>query len=295
MPALIECVPNFSEGRDEATIAALAEAVRATPGAALLHQTSDPDHHRTVLTFAGGPEAVMEAAVRLAGVAAARIDLRHHAGVHPRVGALDVCPFVPIRDFSLEQCAVLAHWAGNRIWLEHDVPVFFYEEAALREECRALEAVRRGVLQEDLLPDLGGPALHPSAGAAVVGARKVLVAFNVNLASDDLALARAIARAVREASGGLPKVKALGLLIRSAGMVQVSMNLVDYEVTPILAAYEAVEGLAREAGVEVRESELIGLAPAAALNAETAARVKLRDWAEHEMILENQLAKLHLK
>jgi len=175
------------------------------------------------------------------------------------------------------------------------VPVFFYEEAALREECRALEAVRRGVLQEDLLPDLGGPALHPSAGAAVVGARKVLVAFNVNLASDDLALARAIARAVREASGGLPKVKALGLLIRSAGMVQVSMNLVDYEVTPILAAYEAVEGLAREAGVEVRESELIGLAPAAALNAETAARVKLRDWAEHEMILENQLAKLHLK
>ena len=293
MSALIECIPNFSEGRDVATIAALAGAAAEVPGVALLDQTSDPDHNRTVLTFAGGPEAVMEAAVRLAGVAAARIDLRRHEGVHPRVGAMDVCPFVPVSGVTLEQCVGLAQWAGNRIWLEHDVPVYFYEAAALRDGCVALEAVRRGVRHEGLLPDLGGPGLHPSAGAVVVGARKCLSAFNVNLDAADLAVARRIARTIRESGGGLPKVKALGLPLESAGAAQVSMNLVDFEVTPILRAFEAVELLAREAGVGIRESELIGLAPAAALNEEIAVRIKLKHWSQ-EMILENRLAKLHL-
>lgn len=292
MPALIECVPNFSEGRAPETIAALAAAATAVPGVVLLGQTSDADHHRSVLTLAGGPEAVMEAAVRLAGIAAARIDLRLHAGVHPRVGAMDVCPFVPVSGVSLEQCAALAQWVGNRIWLEHGVPVYFYEAAALRDECAALEGVRRGVFQEGLLPDLGGPALHPSAGAAVVGARKFLVAFNVNLETTDLALARRMARTIRESGGGLPKVKALGLPLASAGVTQVSMNLVDFEVTSIQQAFEAVELLAGEAGVSIRESELIGLAPAAALNQEIAARVKLKTWSE-EMVLEYCLAKLH--
>ena len=293
MPALIECVPNFSEGRDAATIAALAAVVAEAPGVALLDQTSDPDHNRTVFTFAGGPEAVMEAAVRLAGVAAARIDLRRHEGVHPRTGAMDVCPFVPLSGVTLEQCAALAQWAGNRIWLEHDVPVYFYEAAALRDECAPLEAVRRGVRDDGLLPDLGGPGLHPSAGAVVVGARKFLIAFNVNLDTGDLAVARRIARTIRESGGGLPKVKALGLPLASAGATQVSMNLVDFEVTPILRVFEAVELLAREAGVGIHESELIGLAPAAALNEEIAARVKLKH-RSREMILENRLAKLHL-
>ena len=293
MPALIECVPNFSEGRDAVTIAALATVVAEAPGVALLDQTSDPDHNRTVFTFAGGPEAVMEAAVRLAGVAAARIDLRRHEGVHPRTGAMDVCPFVPLSGVTLEQCAALAQWAGNRIWLEHDVPVYFYEAAALRDECAPLEAVRRGVRDDRLLPDLGGPGLHPSAGAVVVGARKFLIAFNVNLDTADLAVARRIARTIRESGGGLPKVKALGLSLVSAGVTQVSMNLVDFEVTSILRAFEAVELLAREAGVGIHESELIGLAPAAALNEELAARLKLKH-RSREMSLENRLAKLHL-
>jgi glutamate formiminotransferase len=283
---LVECVPNFSEGRDPVVIAALADAV----GAPLLDQTSDQDHHRTVLTFAGSPEFVMDAAVRLAGVAAQRIDLRTHAGVHPRIGAMDVCPLVPVQGVTLEQCAALAHWVGNRIWLEHGIPVYFYEAAALREDCRKLEDVRR----MGLPPDLGGPTLHPSAGAVVVGARKFLIAYNVNLATADLGIARGIARTIRESRGGLPKVKALGLPLETAGLVQVSMNLVDYEVTSIVQVYEAVERLAAAMGVEVRESELIGLAPAAALSAEIAGRVKLTGWSP-EMILENRLAKLHLK
>jgi glutamate formiminotransferase/glutamate formiminotransferase/formiminotetrahydrofolate cyclodeaminase len=284
MPALVECVPNFSEGRDAAVIGELAAAVRDTPGAGLLDQTSDADHNRTVLTFAGTPEAVIDAAVRLAGIAATRIDLRRHTGVHPRLGAMDVCPFVPIHGITLEQCAEVAHWAGNRIWLEHEVPVYFYEAAALREECRPLERIRRG----GLVPDLGGARLHPVAGAVVVGARKFLIAFNVNLANAGLDTARRIARSIRESNGGLPKVKALALPLESAGVMQISMNLVDFEVTSILQAYEAI---ARQA--EVVESELIGLAPAAALDASIAARVKLRGWSP-EMILENRLAKLHL-
>ena len=194
---------------------------------------------------------------------------------------------------TLEQCVGLAQWAGNRIWLEHDVPVYFYEAAALRDECAALEAVRRGVRDDGLLPDLGGPGLHPLAGAVVVGARKFLIAFNVNLDTADLAVARRIARTIRESGGGLPKVKALGLPLESTGLAQVSMNLTDFEVTSILPAFEAVELLAREAGVGIRESELIGLAPAAALNEEIAVRIKLKHWSQ-EMILENRLAKLHL-
>jgi len=289
MRELVECVPNFSEGRDAGVIEALASAARQTPGVALLHQTSDPDHNRTVLTFAGAPEPVMDAAVRLAGVAAARIDLRSHCGVHPRIGAMDVCPLVPVSGMTLERCAELAQWVGNRIWLEHGVPVYFYGAAAIRDECRQLERVRRG----DLAPDLGGPGKHPSAGAVVVGARKFLVAFNVNLESADVGVAKQIAAALRESGGGLAKVKALGLMLASAGVAQVSMNLVDYEVTPVLPAYEAVEREAAARGVAVRESELIGLAPAAALDAEVARRVKLRDWSP-EMILENRLAKLHL-
>lgn len=284
MSPLVECVPNFSEGRDAAVIAELAAAVQETPGAALLDRTSDPDHNRAVLTFAGAPEPVLDAAVKLAGIAARRIDLRRHTGVHPRIGAMDVCPFVPVRGITLEQCAELAHWAGNRIWLEHDVPVFFYEAAALRDECQRLENIRRG----GLVPDLGGAGLHPMAGAAVVGARTFLIAFNVNLANTDLETGRRIARAIRESGGGLPKVKALALPLASEGVVQISMNLTDFAVTPIVRAYEAIAAQA-----EVKESELIGLAPAAALNADIAAQVKLRGWSP-EMILENRLAKLHL-
>ena len=293
MSALIECVPNFSEGRNPAVIAALRAAVATAPGVALLDQTSDVDHHRTVLTFAGSPEAVLEAAVRVAGVAVETIDLRQHAGgVHPRIGALDVCPLVPVRDVTLDRCAELAHWLGNRLWLEHDVPVYFYEAAALEEARRKLEDVRRQAGRE-FTPDLGGPLHHPSAGATVVGARKFLIAYNINLASGNLAAARQIAARIRESGGGLRAVKALGLPLTSSGLTQVSMNLVDFEVTPMEQVFQAVEKAAAELGVAVAESELIGLAPAAALNESLARRIKLRDWSP-AMILENRLATLHL-
>lgn len=297
MPAsspLVECVPNFSEGRHAAVIDALAAAIGATPGVALLDRTSDPDHNRSVLTFAGNPEAVMDAAVLLAGEAARRIDLRRHSGVHPRIGAMDVCPLVPVRGIALEQCAVLAQWTGNRIWLEHGIPVFFYEESAAREECRKLEDVRRGALAETLLPDVGGPAPHATGGMTVVGARRFLIAFNVNLASNDLTAARHIARAVRASSGGLPAVKALGLPLDTEGIVQVSMNLVDFQTTSIARAYDAVAALAGGLGIEVRESELIGLAPAEALDTDIARHVKLKNWSPDHMILEYRLAKLNL-
>lgn len=294
MSALIECVPNFSEGRDASVIAALRATVESTAGVALLDQTSDIDHHRTVLTFAGSPEAVLEAAVRVAGVAVERIDLRRHAGgVHPRIGALDVCPLVPVRGVTLDQCTELAHWLGNRLWLEHDVPVYFYEAAALEESRRKLEDVRRQAGRE-FTPDLGGPAHHPSAGATVVGARKFLIAYNINLATANLAVARQIAGRIRESGGGLRAVKALGLPLASSGLVQVSMNLVDFEVTPVEQVFQAVQEAAAALGVEVAESELIGLAPAAALDEALARRIKLRNWSP-AMILENRLATLHLE
>ncbi|MCC6538665.1 MAG: glutamate formimidoyltransferase [Bryobacterales bacterium] len=291
---LVECIPNFSEGRDAAVIGALAAAATATPGVALLDHTSDPDHNRSVFTLAGEPEAVMDAAVLLAGEAARLIDIRTHRGVHPRIGAMDVCPLVPVRGMALEQCAVLAQWTGNRIWLEQGVPVYFYEESAVREECRKLEDVRRGALAETLAPDVGGPAPHPTGGMTVVGARRFLIAFNVNLASTDLTAARHIAQAVRASSGGLPAVKALGLPLASEGIVQVSMNLVDFHTTSIARAFDAVASLADGLGIGVRESELIGLAPADALDTDIARHVKLKNWSPEKMILEYRLAKLNL-
>jgi len=232
--------------------------------------------------------------VLLAGEAARRIDIRKHSGVHPRIGAMDVCPLVPVRGIALEQCAVLAQWTGNRIWLEHGIPVYFYEESAAREECRKLEDVRRGARAETLAPDVGGPAPHPTGGMIAVGARRFLIAFNVNLASTDLTVARHIAHAVRASSGGLPAVKALGLPLASEGIVQVSMNLVDFATTSIARAYDAVAALAGNLGIDVRESELIGLAPAEALDTGIARHVKLRNWSPDGMILEYRLAKLNL-
>lgn len=288
--AIIECVPNFSEGRDRAVIDALAEVAGQTAGVALLDRTSDADHNRTVLTIAGEAAGIIEAAVRLGGVAATRIDLRKHTGAHPRLGAMDVCPLVPVSGgITMAQCAELAQWIGNRLWLEHRIPVFFYEEAALSEDRRKLEDVRRAASRGEWRPDVGGPEPHVSAGATVVGARKFLIAFNINLAANDVTLAREIARAIRASNGGLPAVKALGLELASEGIAQVSMNLVDYEVTGIETVFKAVEAAARERGAAIKESELIGLAPAAALNEAIAERVKLRGWSP-AMILENRLA-----
>ncbi|HEU5022948.1 MAG TPA: glutamate formimidoyltransferase [Bryobacteraceae bacterium] len=261
---IVECVPNFSEGRNRAVIAALEDAVREVRGVRLLNSTSDADHNRSVLTFAGEPAPVADAAFASVSAAAAKIDLGGHEGVHPRVGAADVVPFVPIEGVRLEDCAAIAHATGERIWKELRVPVFFYEAAAKRPECARLENIRRRA-NADLAPDIGQDR-HPTAGYCVVGARNFLIAWNVILQSNDLAIAKSIASEIRESNGGLPAVKALGLELASQGKVQVSMNLVDFHRTPLHAVFDAVCDAAGRRGVQIEGSELIGLIPQAALD-----------------------------
>jgi len=260
---IVECVPNFSEGRDPVIVASIARAVSSTPGVLLLDTTSDQDHNRSVLTFAGASQAVMDAAMDEVGAEVAKIDLSRHAGVHPRLGAADVIPFVPVDGVTLEECAGLAREVAARIWDELRVPVYLYESAALRPECERLENVRK-LAPIGLAPDFG-EGRHPTAGASVVGARKFLIAWNINLRTDNLAAAREIARAIRASSGGLPAVKAIGLPLKSREQVQVSINLVDFERTPLYAVFDAVKRLCEQGNIEIAGSELIGMIPAAAL------------------------------
>ncbi len=294
---LVECVPNFSEGRDLARVAALEAAISSVPGSHVLHCTSDADHHRSVITFAGEAEAVLESAVRAAARALELIDLNKHRGVHPRLGALDVLPFVPLGDTSMADCVALAHRAGGRIWRELHIPVYYYQAAALRPDRMLLEKVRQGEfegLRESVLvdetkgPDVGGPALHPTAGAIIVGARPILIAYNINLQTADLQIAKSIARAIRTSSGGLPCVKALGLALESRGQVQVSMNLTDFNVTPPHVVFAEVSRLAANAGVAVAESELIGLIPRKAVETGFAHALKLPGFRS-DRVIENCL------
>jgi len=297
-PDWIECVPNFSDGRDPATAAALRQALGTEPGAHLLGWHSDPDHNRSVATLAGPPAAVERAALAAIACAAERVDLAAHTGVHPRLGATDVCPFVPLRSGDMPVCVHSARRLGARVAEELGIPVYLYGEAARAPERRELPAVRSGGFEglraalehgSSRLPDLGPAQLHPRAGAVAVGARGFLVAFNVNLESRDLELARAIARAVRASSGGLPGVRALGFPLASQGCVQVSVNLCDPRTTGLEAAFGAIEDLARRAGVAVRASELVGLAPAAVLDARIAQAVRLPDFEPRRDVLEEAL------
>ena len=299
---MIECVPNFSEGRETAKIDALVAAIGSVAGTAVLHRTSDSDHNRSVVTFAGKAEDVLEAAVRATALAAQLIDLTIHHGVHPRLGALDVLPFVPLGGATLDDCIDLAHRAGKRIWDEIGVPVYFYEAAALRPDRVQLEKVRQGqfeglregaLLDESKKPDLGGPGLHPTAGAVIVGARKILIAYNINLKSEDLELAQKIARQIRTSSGGLPGVKALGLPLESRGLVQISMNLTDFEQTPPHRVFQEVSRLATALGVEVAESELIGLMPRKAVELAFAHHLKLNDF-HAQRVIENRIEALRV-
>jgi glutamate formiminotransferase len=269
---MLACVPNVSEGRDERVIAELARTV-ATAGAELVDVHRDPDHHRAVLTLLGEAGAIARAALGVARTAVARIDLRKHVGVHPRLGALDVLPFVPLRDTPMADAVAVAHQVGETIAAELGVPVFFYEAAARRAHCRALPAIRAGgfeALSERLTdprwcPDAGPARPHPTAGATVVGARGVLVAFNANLATGDLLAARAIARAIRESSGGLPAVRAIGVDLITRATAQVAMNLVDYRRTSVETVIARVDEEAHRAGVTVRDFELVGCAPGPAI------------------------------
>ncbi len=298
MPKIIECVPNFSEGRNPATIQALITAVESVPGVRLLDRTSDSDHHRSVLTFAGDPDAVAEAAFQAIRIATKLIDLRTHTGVHPRVGATDVVPIVPIQNTTMEDCVQLAHRLGKRVGDELKLPVFLYEQAAGHPDRTKLEAIRQGgpsglearmASDRNWHPDFGPPRLHKSAGAIVIGARHPLIAFNVNLNSPDLTIAKTIARTIGHSNGGLPCVKAIGVALASRGIVQVSMNLTDYRITSMATAFRAVQTESAKAGVEIAESEVIGLIPQAALDQAASSLLQIRNF-DSTQILETRLA-----
>jgi len=262
---IIEAVPNFSEGRRPEVVAAIIAAIQ-TPGVLLLDASRDWDHNRSVVTIAGAPAAVVEGLFQAVKVAAQLIDLFAHTGAHPRIGATDVVPLVPIQGITLEECATLATALGERIATELDIPVYLYEASARLPERRNLATLRKGqfeALVDEIttparLPDFG-PARIGSAGATVVGARQFLIAYNFYLTTDDVSLARAIAKSIRESNGGFPAVKAMGLLVE--GQAQVSMNLVDYTQTPLHQVFDAVRAMAQDAGVEIDRSELIGLIP----------------------------------
>jgi glutamate formiminotransferase len=298
MDRIVECVPNFSEGRSAEVVARLAESVESVEGALVLGTHVDPDHNRSVVTFVALPEAIVEAALRVVARAAELIDLSLHAGQHPRMGACDVLPFVPVRGVTVEECVALAREAGERIWRELQIPVYFYESAATRPERRNLADVRRGgfeLLRHEIgtnplrAPDVGEPRVHPTAGACIVGVRPLLIAYNVTLDTRDISLARRIARAIRERDDGLPNLKALGFELESRGVVQVSMNLTSFERTNIHQAFEAVRREAERLGVRVIASEIVGLVPQAALDRAAAYFLQLENYSP-DLVLENRIA-----
>lgn len=298
MEKIVECVPNFSEGRDSDKVELIISAITSVAGVAVLDAEMDSDHHRSVITMAGEPAAVVEAAVRAAATAVELIDLTRHKGEHPRLGALDVLPFIPLKGVTMAECVEMARLAGRRIASELKVPVYFYEQAATRPERVDLANVRRGEferLREEIatdparLPDLGEPRLHPTAGAVAIGARLPLIAYNINLATDDLAVARSIARAIRGRDGGLRYLKALAIDLRNRRQVQVSMNLINHEATPLHRVFEMVRREAARYGVAITGSEIIGLVPQAALDASAEYYLQIENFSP-ELILENRLA-----
>jgi len=300
MQPLVECVPNFSEGLNADTVQRIADAIRSVDSTCVLDTHIDPDHNRSVITFVAPPAKIVEAALKAVARATQLIDMRQHKGEHPRLGATDVLPFVPVRDVTIEECVQLAHQAGRRIAAELSIPVYFYEQAALRPERKNLEDVRRGALErlrkeiatvQAREPDVGPRLTHETAGAIAVGARQFLIAFNVVLKSPDITIARQIAKTIRFRHGGLPFLKALGFQLHSRGFVQVSMNLVNYEVTGMTEAYEAVEREASRIGVKIESAEIVGLVPEAALDRKAAYFSKLVDFSERK-VLEYQIAEL---
>lgn len=292
---LVECVPNFSEGTDARRVEAIVAAM-CMDGVRLLDWSMNASHNRSVVTIAGEPAAVVEAAIRGVGKAVELIDLTRQEGVHPRIGAADVIPFVPISGIKLEQCVLLARQAGLEIWRRFGVPVFFYEAAAARPDRANLDDVRRGQFEglrdavrkeSSRRPDLGGPGLHPTAGACAVGARKFLVEYNIYFDSTDVAMVRAIAREIRAATGGLKGVKAMGVLAH--GRAQLSMNITDFEVTRISQVYRAIANLAVRHKATVTQGEVIGLIPQAACERESEWMRQLVGFDEQTKILEHRL------
>jgi len=292
---LVECVPNFSEGRDKAKVDAIIEAMKVD-GVYLLDREMDADHNRCVITLVGDRNAIAEAAIRGVGRAGELIDLTKHQGAHPRMGAADVVPFIPIEGVTLEDCVAIARHVGQEIWKRHHIPVYLYEAAAARPERQNLENIRRGQFEgiraeiatnPDRLPDFGEAAVHPTAGATVVGARKFLIAYNVFLNTADVEIAKKVAKAVRQSSGGFRFVKGAGFLVR--GLAQVSMNLTDFEQTPIARVFEFVKREAARYGVEPASSEIVGLIPKKALEEAAEWFLQVENF-DSSLILENRLA-----
>ena len=293
---IIECVPNFSEGCDQVKIAAIAKIFDQFPGVRLVDYSGDADHNRSVFTFLGKPADVLEAALVASGKALELIDMRKQAGVHPRLGAVDVVPFIPLGKTKMEDAVNLAHTFGQQLYERFGVPVYFYGNAAILPERKELAIVRHGgyeALSKKMAniaeaPDVGKRKFNARAGATAVGAREPLVAYNINLNCDDLRLAQSIASHIREKGGGLKHVRAIGVILKSRGLAQVSMNLLNCKETPLKPIYDQVEALARDRGVEILESELIGLTPKAAFAGTKPKLLKLVNF-DKERLLETHL------
>ena len=297
---LIECVPNFSEGRRQDVIDEIVNCFKGKRGVYLLDHRADEDHNRLVISLVGAPAPIQEALLEAAKVALKHIDMNAHQGGHPRIGAVDVVPFTPIKGITMEECIELAHSFGERYYKETGIPVYFYEDAALRPERKRLEVIRKGqyeVLQDeaktnpDRRPDIGEACLHPTAGATVIGARKFLVAFNVNLDTPDVNIAKKIAAAVRASSGGFCHVKGIGLALEERGITQVSMNLVDYEKNSLYRVLETIRMEAKRWGVGVVETEVYGMIPVNAILESAAYYLQIAGF-DPEQVLELRLLEL---
>ena len=297
MAQIVECIPNISEGRNPQMIEAVVDRVRQTPGVTLLGYSSDTSHNRTVISFLGSPQGVLEAAVALAKEAVARIDLNHHQGEHPRMGAVDVIPFVPVKEISQEECVALSRKAGQRIWEEAGLPVFLYEDSATAPHRKNLAAIRKGqfegmaqkVLEPQWEPDFGGRTIHPTGGVVAVGCRMPLVAYNINLSTSDISIASAIAKVIRESSGGLSCVKALGVMLEDRNIAQVSINMTNLDRTPLYRVQELVRAEAARWGVHIVGAEVVGLTPMNALIDAAAYYLQLEDFDKSHQVLENYL------
>ncbi len=295
---LVECVPNFSEGRRPEVLDQIVGAMTAVEGARLLDKEMDADHNRAVVTIVGEPEAVLEAAFRGIAMASELIDLNGHEGEHPRMGAADVCPFVPVREVTMKDCVALAERLGERVGKELAIPVFLYEEAARRPERENLADVRKGQFEglrdeigtnPDREPDFGPNAIHPTAGAIAIGARPFLIAYNINLGTADLSVAKKIAKSIRHSGGGLRYVKAMGFGLKDRGIVQVSINMVNFKGTPLFRVFEMVRSEAARYGVPVVGSEVVGLVPVEALVDVADFYLRLENF-DHGQVLENRLS-----
>ena len=301
MAKIVECIPNFSEGQDKAKIQQLVETAKSIPGVMLLDYSSDPAHNRSVFTLAGDPDGIAEAAFKLCKTASELIDMTKHSGEHPRMGATDVIPFVPLQDMSIDEAVALSKNVAERIWNELRIPSFLYEESATDPARKNLAKVRKGQfegMQEKLLhdewkPDFGERKIHLTAGISAIGARFPLVAFNVNLSTSDIGIANSIAKTIRGSSGGYKHCKAIGVLLEERNIAQVSMNMVNYEGTPLYRVFEAIRAEAKRWGVSIIGSEIIGLTPAKALIDCAEYYLQIEEFDYNNQILENHLMNTH--